>query len=327
MQHMWYEVAAGRAHAAKGPAGAGPALKKYTAVVRHFADIHEDQLDFHSYCVRKGTLRSYVAMLGMMDRLYGHEFFSKAATGAIRVYLQLHDSPPGAANGADEEALLAGMSPEERKKYKLAKKKEEKEKARKAAEEKEREEREKREREKAAAQKGGKKASAAASRREPDPDPDGAKLAAVPDPLGEAAKLVAQLVASSAGRLSSHTMAAEVALRKGRLLAALRAVRAAAGVAEGGAAHPEVHALLVRLALAGWVRADGGSSPHDHAEVVEVHKLLRDTWGDAAAAERWRAAAAAAFPHSRYFGGARLVALQPEFDFENMREAFGKLSF
>lgn len=77
MQHMWYELAAGRAHAGKGPAGRGPALKKFQAVVSHFADIAEDQFDFHSYCVRKGTLRSYVGMLGMMDRLYGHPFFSK----------------------------------------------------------------------------------------------------------------------------------------------------------------------------------------------------------------------------------------------------------
>ncbi|GFR42330.1 hypothetical protein Agub_g3237, partial [Astrephomene gubernaculifera] len=396
MQHMWYEVAAGRAHAARGSGAAGPALKKYMAVVQHFADIHEDQFDFHSYCIRKGTLRSYVSMLGMMDKLYNHDFYSKAACGAIRMYLQLHDCPPGAANGVDEEALLAGMSAEERKKYKLTKKKEEKEKARKAAEEKEREEREKREKEKAAAQKGNKKASAAASRREPDPDPEGAKLAATPDPLGEAAKLVEVLVRQAPGRLSSHTAAAEVALRRGRLVVALRAVRQAAAVAEGGAAHPEVHVLVVRLALAvqtsppenpvvrsvvdaglqallggrsaaeydeAWRATHGSASlshrvaagsamvllsgqeggrqqavahvlahdlssgPQDHSQCVEVHQLLRDKWADAAAAERWQQACAQAFPHSRYFGGARVMALEPAYDFDNMREAFGKLSF
>ncbi len=58
-----------------------------------------------------------------------------------------------------------------------------------------------------------------------------------------------------------------------------------------------------------------------------MHKLLRDTWIDAQAAERWRAACAAAFPHSRYFGGEALMALDPSYSFENMREAFGKLSF
>ncbi|EFJ53230.1 hypothetical protein VOLCADRAFT_55571 [Volvox carteri f. nagariensis] len=248
MQHMWYEVAAGRAHTARGPQGAGPALKKFMAVVQHFADIHEDQFDFHSYCVRKGTLRSYVSMLGMMDRLYGHAFYSKAAGGAIRVYLQLHDCPPGSANGTDEEALLGGMTPEERKKYKLAKKKEE------------REERERREREKAAAQKGGKKGNAAATKREPDPDPDGAKLAATPDPLGEASKLVEMLVRHAGERLASHLLAAEVALRKGRLVVAVGAVRKAAQVAEGGAAHPDVHVLVLRLALAGgWLNGRMGT--------------------------------------------------------------------
>ncbi len=51
--------------------------------------------------------------------------------------------------------------------------------------------------------------------------------------------------------LQSHLLAAEVALRKGRLVVALGAVRKAAEVAEGGAAHPDVHVLVVRLALAG----------------------------------------------------------------------------
>ncbi len=58
-----------------------------------------------------------------------------------------------------------------------------------------------------------------------------------------------------------------------------------------------------------------------------MHKLLRDTWGDAAGADKWHKACAAAFPHSRYFGGPKVMALEPSYDFENMREAFGKLSF
>jgi hypothetical protein len=57
-------------------------------------------------------------------RLTVHLMGAQAAVGAIRVYLQLHDKPLGASNGTDEEAALAGMSLEERKKYKLAKKKE-----------------------------------------------------------------------------------------------------------------------------------------------------------------------------------------------------------
>jgi hypothetical protein len=94
---------------------------------------------------------------------------------------------------------------------------------------------------------------------EPDPDPDGAKLAATSDPLGDASKLVEMLVRHAGGRLDSHLMAAEVALRKGRLVVAVGAVRKAAQVAADGAAHPDVHVLLVRLALAGEWRGDCGA--------------------------------------------------------------------
>lgn len=44
----------------------------------------EDQFDFHSYCLRKMTLRSYVAMLKFQDQLHSHPYFHKAAAGAIR---------------------------------------------------------------------------------------------------------------------------------------------------------------------------------------------------------------------------------------------------
>lgn len=96
---------------------------------------------------------------------------------------------------------------------------------------------------------------------EPDPDPHGAKLAATTDPLGEASKLVAQLVqhAAGRGRLATHVMAAELALRKGRLLVALGAVQSAARLAPGGTGHPQVHSLLVALLHKGeWVGAVRG---------------------------------------------------------------------
>lgn len=53
------------------------ALKKLLAVVKHFEDFQEDQFDFHSYCVRKMTLRSYVEMLRMEDNLHHNVFYSK----------------------------------------------------------------------------------------------------------------------------------------------------------------------------------------------------------------------------------------------------------
>lgn len=52
---------------------------------KHYADITEDQFDFHSYCLRKMTLRAYIEMLKFQDRLHSHTYFHKAAAGAIRL--------------------------------------------------------------------------------------------------------------------------------------------------------------------------------------------------------------------------------------------------
>ncbi|PWZ30840.1 N-terminal acetyltransferase A complex auxiliary subunit NAA15 [Zea mays] len=82
MQCMWYELASGESYYRQGDLGR--ALKNFLAVEKHYADMTEDQFDFHSYCLRKMTLRAYVSMLKFQDRLHAHEYFHKAAAGAIR---------------------------------------------------------------------------------------------------------------------------------------------------------------------------------------------------------------------------------------------------
>ncbi|KAI7993585.1 N-terminal acetyltransferase A complex auxiliary subunit NAA15, partial [Camellia lanceoleosa] len=82
MQCMWYELASGESYFRQGDLGR--ALKKFLFVEKHYADINEDQSDFHSYCLRKMTLRTYVEMLKFQDRLHSHDYFRKAAAGAIR---------------------------------------------------------------------------------------------------------------------------------------------------------------------------------------------------------------------------------------------------
>lgn len=56
-----YELASGESYFRQGDLGR--ALKKFLAVEKHYADITEDQFDFHSYCLRKMTLRAYIEML------------------------------------------------------------------------------------------------------------------------------------------------------------------------------------------------------------------------------------------------------------------------
>ncbi|KAL7222327.1 hypothetical protein ACSBR1_024100 [Camellia fascicularis] len=83
MQCMWYELSSGESYFHQGDLGR--ALKKFSAVEKHYVDITEDQFDFHSYCLRKMTLRTYVEMLKFQDRLHSHEYFCKAAAEAIYV--------------------------------------------------------------------------------------------------------------------------------------------------------------------------------------------------------------------------------------------------
>ncbi|MEW5315829.1 MAG: hypothetical protein WDW38_007232 [Sanguina aurantia] len=263
MQHMQYEVAAGKAHYAQRQYG--KSLKMYLYVVKHFGDMEEDQLDFHNYCVRKSTLRAYVAMLRMEDTLYSHSSYTKAVMGAVRVYLDLHDKPVGFGTGLDEGAL-AGLSPEELKKAKLKRKKEEKKR-------REEQERQAAERERVVAEKEAAEREAARSKGEPkkkppppekkevDLDPYGAKLIATQDPLGEATKLVEMLKRHAADKLTTHTTAFEVYTRKGRLLLALSAVQRGASIS--GLAHPAVHKMLVRMVL------------HVHSSTVEQNATVR----------------------------------------------------
>jgi hypothetical protein len=82
-----YEVHCGKAHMVQG--AWGKALEQLRSVGKHFEDIREDQFDFHSYCLRKLTLRAYVHMLRMQDSLYSHPSYSKvmpACMHASRIF-------------------------------------------------------------------------------------------------------------------------------------------------------------------------------------------------------------------------------------------------
>ena len=92
------------------------------AVVKHFDDFHEDQFDFHSYCVRKVTLRAYTDVLKFEDNLWGEDYYFEAAEGTARIYLNLYDDPE--ITKENEEPDYSKMTAAERKKAKaIARKK------------------------------------------------------------------------------------------------------------------------------------------------------------------------------------------------------------
>lgn len=238
MQAIWFVLEEGRAYERRGELHL--ALKRYAQTERLFQDHWDDQLDFHSYCVRKFTMRDYVDMCRWEDGLRGHAAFVEAAVRAVRICLAVHDRPNLAgAEGADAKsnghgAATAGLSEEEAKKEQKrlkkleAKRREEEEKAKAAAE---------------AKAKAKAKSSAAEDDETfppaPDPDPEGRTLLAdaAAKPLEEAKRLVAQLQLHAPRDVRTWSTTFEVARRERNWLACARALRRGrdllAGEAEG----------------------------------------------------------------------------------------------
>ena len=226
MQCAWFENEAGRCHQRAGRRGR--ALKYFTAVRNHYDDMEEDQFDFHQYCMRKMTLRTYVEMIRAEDTLYSRDAFKQAARGAIEVYLDLYENPP-VNEAAAEEEMLAKMTAEERKKYRK--------KQRQAAERKEKEEADKKKAEEAAAKeaaeaaaKDGKKKKSTGGNKKVDPDPLGDALMKTETPLKDAADMLEPLLRHAGEFEDTHLLAFDVYRRKGKLLLALRAAAAAVKV-------------------------------------------------------------------------------------------------
>ncbi|XP_073268084.1 N-terminal acetyltransferase A complex auxiliary subunit NAA15 isoform X1 [Populus alba] len=226
MQCMWYELASGESYFRQGDLGR--ALKKFLAVEKHYADITEDQFDFHSYCLRKMTLRAYVAMLKFQDRLHSHAYFHKAAAGATRIllsgwhgfywisnwtrcYIKLFDSP--SKSTAEEDDEMSKLPPSQRKKMRQKQKK---------AEARAKKEAEVRNEESSASgvSKLGKRHV-----KPVDPDPNGEKLLQVEDPLLEATKYLKLLQKHSPDSLETHLLSFNVNMRKKKILLALQALK------------------------------------------------------------------------------------------------------
>eukprot|EP01018_Ginkgo_biloba_P014350 Gb_07059 [translate_table: standard] len=232
MQCMWYELASADSHYRQ--CALGRALKKYLAVEKHYADMVEDQFDFHTYCLRKMTLRAYVKMLKFQDHLHSYPYFHKAAVGAIRCYLKLFDSPP--KTSVEEEAAVMGLPPSERKKMRQKQRKADA-RAKKEAEEKAREE----EAASLAATKSGKRTSQTA--KSVDLDPNGEKLLQVEYPLVEATKYLQLLKEHSSNSLETYLLAFELYLRKQKILLAFQALKRQLSI---DVDNPDVHRCLIR---------------------------------------------------------------------------------
>ncbi|KAL6996526.1 N-alpha-acetyltransferase 16, NatA auxiliary subunit [Sarracenia purpurea var. burkii] len=228
MQCMWYELASGESYFRQGDLGR--ALKKFLAVEKHCADITEDQFDFHTYCLRKMTLRTYVEMMKFQDRLHSQNYFRKAAVGAIRCYIRLYDSP--AKSAAEENDEMSKLPPSQKKKMRQKQRKAEA-RAKKEAEVKNEE-----------SNASGTSKSGKRHAKPVDLDPNGEKLLQVEDPLLEATKYLKLLQKHSPDSLETHLLSFELNMRKQRILLAFQAVKQLLRL---DAENPDSHRCLIRF--------------------------------------------------------------------------------
>ncbi|UZJ50999.1 hypothetical protein CBS101457_000319 [Exobasidium rhododendri] len=214
------------------------ALKRCGQIEKIFSEIWDDQLDFHSYCLRKVTLRSYVNMVRWEDVLQSHPAYFHAATDAVAIYIKLHDTPT--LYKPDKTAPATnGHTSEQRKKAAQKAKKQEK-KALEAAE-------------------AAKKAAAAAKANDKkgdeeetpavvkDEDPTGESAFAEVDPLRNAQRYLSVLQNVASNQIKTWLLTFEVAIREKNWLLATKAI-AHAHMLDSSSA--QLHVQIVRLKLA-----------------------------------------------------------------------------
>lgn len=198
MQCIWYLTEDGEAYARRG--NVGLALKRFRAIYNIFDVWQEDQFDFHTFSLRKGQVRAYVDMIRWEDRLRDHPFYSRAALDAVKVYVDMYDKSqtPNGVNGASEEN---GDDAAERKKAAKKAKKEAQKAEKEAAE-------------KVAKQDPNKVTKKDELAKKKDDDPNGTKLAATMDPLGEATKFLTPLLQYSPRSIDAQIAGFEVYIRR-----------------------------------------------------------------------------------------------------------------
>ncbi|KAL2176997.1 NMDA receptor-regulated protein 1-domain-containing protein [Thermothelomyces heterothallicus CBS 202.75] len=248
MQCIWFLTEDGEAWQRRG--NIGLALKRYHTVFNIFDIWQEDQFDFHSFSLRKGQIRAYIELIRWEDRLREHPFYFRAALDAVNLYLSMHDKPQNGTNGA-EGSHSNGDDAAERKKAAKKAKKEAQKAEREAAE-------------KAAKQDPNKKSADGEEAKKKDDDPNGLKLAATTDPLGDAMKFLWHLLQFSPKNIEGQIAGFEVFIRRGKYLLALRCLKAALAINKD---HPKIleQAVRLRKALDGAI----GSLAPKVKEVIE----------------------------------------------------------
>jgi len=221
MQVLWFQIECAETYFRQGKYGL--ALRKCYEIENVFADITEDQFDFHQYCMRKMTLSKYVDMLRLEDQLREHRFFRCAAVIAIEIYIQIFDGVwnPDTGKSGSEEAKLSESE------LKKLKNKQKREKAKKEAQKKQ----------------GNKESNKKNEPIKEDPlEPEKLLNEAKDNSIEKAKEWSKWLEELSPEWLEGQALCYEVAKRRRKWLQQIRALKRC--IAHHGATHPRVHPLV-----------------------------------------------------------------------------------
>ncbi|KAF7716912.1 N-terminal acetyltransferase A, auxiliary subunit [Penicillium ucsense] len=249
MQCTWYLTEDGEAYLRQRKLGL--ALKRFHAVYNIFDTWQEDQVDFHSFSLRKGMIRAYVDMVRWEDRLREHPFYARVAISAVKSYLLLHDEPD-LEHGPNGLGVNGDVVMDENERKKALKK------AKKEQQRLEKIEADKREARKAAAANA---KSADGEVKKEDPDPLGNTLVQTKDPLNDAMKFLTPL-------LSLNAQNVEVQCKH---LLALKCLSAAHAL---DPSHPALHLQLLQFRKALDSLSEPLPSPIAEAVNAGFEKLL-----------------------------------------------------
>lgn len=91
MQAAWFIIENGEAllrtyKETKDSKFVGLALKRFLGIVKIYEEFWSDQMDFHTFCMRKGTGRAYVNLLNWEDTIYTSPIYERALKGATEAY-------------------------------------------------------------------------------------------------------------------------------------------------------------------------------------------------------------------------------------------------
>lgn len=203
MQCLWYLTEDAEAYLRQRRIGL--ALKRFHSVYDIFDTWEDDQFDFHNFSLRKGMTRAYIDMIRWEDHLRDHPYYGRAALGAIKTYILLHDEPD-LAHGPIPRGINGGKvgdaadSTERKKALKKAKREQQK--------------LEKAEADKQKSQMTGR----LGGEKKEDPDPLGNELARTSEPMKAATKFLAPLLEFMPQNIDFQISGFEVYIRRGVFL-------------------------------------------------------------------------------------------------------------